>query len=63
MKGILSSITDFFTDKQITGIMNIRLFVITIVILLIALGICMLISKRNRLYFRKKENKKDNAYS
>lgn len=48
-----------FNGNQIPEIMNIPLLVITVVILLIALGICMFISKRHKLFFRKKRDKKE----
>jgi ribose/xylose/arabinose/galactoside ABC-type transport system permease subunit len=62
MKGILSSIINFFSDKQAAGIVNIPLFIVTLVILLVALWICIIISRKNRLYIRQKKDKKDNAY-
>lgn len=63
MKGILSSIVSFFSDKQAAGNVNIPLFIVTLVILLVALGLCIIISRKNRLYIRRKDDKKDNAYT
>lgn len=62
MKGVFSSLINFFIDKQYNGDVNWLLFVIVIAILLAALWICITISKRNRLYINYKKDDKDNAY-
>lgn len=63
MKGILSTLANFFVDKKYTGSMNIPLLIIILAVLLTALWICIIISKRNRLYINSKNDNKDNAYT
>ena len=63
MKGILSTLANFFAEKKYTGSMNIPLLVIILAVLLTALWICIVISKRNRLYINSKNDDKDNAYT
>lgn len=63
MQGVLTYLIQFITDEQVNNILNIPLLIITLVTLLIALWICIVISKRNKLYIRNKEDKKDNAYT
>ena len=63
MKGVLTYLIQFITDEQVNNILNIPLLIITLVALLIALWICIVISKKNKLYIRNKEDKKDNAYT
>lgn len=66
MKGILAELINFFSDRQGTSNMNLPLFAITVAVLTIALLICIIVSRKNKLYINnKKVNKdnKDNAYT
>lgn len=63
MKGFLSSLMNFFVDRQYTGKVNLSFLVIIVVVLLIALWICIAISKKNKLYINYKKEDKDNAYT
>ncbi len=63
MKGVFLFLVNFFTDGRADEIVNVPLLIITVSILLIALWICIGISKKNRLYIRQKKDEKDNAYT
>ncbi len=63
MRVILSNIINFLSDRQFGGRLNLTVLVITLIALLIALWICIVISRKNKLYINYKEDKKDNAYT
>lgn len=55
MKGVIISVINFFMDDQVISIMNFPLLLIILIILLVALGICIIISRKNKLYITSKE--------
>jgi len=56
MSRILTFISDFLTNNQdANNRINVSLLIIVLVGLLIALYICIIISKKNQLYGRKKK--------
>lgn len=63
MKALLTFFNSKFTEKYNFGVVNIPLLIIILLTLLAALSLCIVISKRHRLYVGKKEDKKENAYT
>lgn len=60
MKAILTFIVQFFTESQDTYSIKVPALLLVLMVLLIALWICMVITKKNRLYIKPKE--KDNIF-
>lgn len=62
MNEFFKNIITFFTEKQGTEAVDVPLMVISILVLLIALGICVIISKKNKLYIHHKKKSQKKAY-
>lgn len=63
MKGALTYLIQFITNEKVNNVLNIPLLIITLAVLLIALWVCIVISRKNKLYIKNKDDKKDNAYT
>ncbi len=58
MKVILNFITQLLTSKQdVSYQINVPVLIVVISLLLAALGLCILISRKNRLYIHNKKQK------
>jgi|GEM_PF-4348379 hypothetical protein len=62
MNEFFKNIITFFTENQGSEPMNIPILVVALVVLLIALWICVIISKKNKLYVHHKKKSQKKAY-
>ncbi len=52
MGAILTFFVRFFTESQDTNNIKVPLFIVVLIILLIALGVSVILSRKNRLYIK-----------
>ena len=59
MKEVFSFIIQFLTENQDKHTINMPVLILALVILSIALWICIVVSKKNKLYIRQKKKNRE----